>query len=149
MSLVLQSLHRLVLGTWLGSWILFGLVVAPTAFRVLPGSNVAGQLVGPILDTLHLSGIGAGLVLALLAAIGRQGWFRVALPLLLAAICAASQFGVTASIDSIRPEAFGPNANAEAAARFSQLHQLSRTLYGLTGLGLILLTLLPERRSSS
>ena len=149
MNVVLQSLYRLILGTWLGAWILFAFVVAPTAFRVLPGSEVAGQLVGPILDTLHLSGIGAGVALAVLAGLGRQGSLRLGLPLLLAVICAVSQFGITAAIDAVRPEAFGPNANAEAAASFAQLHEWSRNLYGLTGVGLIVLILLPERRSSS
>lgn len=143
----LRGLHHLLLGTWLGSWLLFGLVVAPIAFRVLPSTNVAGQLVGPILDTLHVGGIVAGLALALVALGRRQGPFRIALPLLLAVICAASQFGVTAGIEQVRPVAFGPDATSGGAERFSELHQLSRLLYGVTGVGLILLTLLPARSS--
>ena len=141
----LRGLHHLLLGTWLGSWVLFALVVAPTAFRVLPSGTAAGQLVGPILDTLHLGGIVAGLALALVALGGRQGIFRIALPLLLAAICAASQFGITAAIDQVRPVAFGPGATPQGAERFSQLHQWSQILYFATGVGLILLTLLPPR----
>ena len=141
----LRGLHHLLLGTWLGSWVLFALVVAPTAFRVLPSGTAAGQLVGPILDTLHLGGIVVGLALALVALGSRQGLFRIALPLLLAAICAASQFGSTAAIDEVRPVAFGPGATPRGAERFSQLHQWSQILYFATGVGLILLTLLPPR----
>jgi len=143
----LRGLHHLLLGTWLGSWVLFAFVVAPTAFRVLPSATAAGQLVGPILDTLHVAGIVAGLALALVALGSRQGTLRIALPLVLAAICAASQFGVTAAIDQVRPVAFGPGATARGAERFSELHQLSQILYFATGVGLILLTLLSERPS--
>lgn len=145
MSWWTRGLNALLLGTWLGAWVLFAFVVAPTAFRTLPSSSQAGKLVGPVLDTLHVYGVVAGVVMAALAAAGRQGWLRIALPLGLAAICAFSQFGVTGGIDAIRPEAFGPDATGEAAARFSQLHQFSRMLYAVTGAGLVVLTVLWAR----
>ena len=47
---LLRGLLWLLLGTWIGSWLLFALVVAPTAFRVLPSTHVAGTLVAPVLD---------------------------------------------------------------------------------------------------
>ena len=84
--------------------------------------------------------------MAFLAALGRQTRIRVVLPLLLACICATSQFAVTGAIDEVRPAAFGTDASAEAAARFSQLHELSRLLYGITGAGLVVLTVLWARR---
>ena len=142
------SLNALLLGVWLGGWTLFAFVVAPVAFRTLPSSADAGKLVGPVLDFLHIYGIAAGIGMSGLAAFARQSWTRVLLPLVLAGICAASQFGVTGAIDEIRPAAFGAGSSAEAAARFSQLHELSRLLYGITGAGLVILTVIWARRDS-
>ena len=92
----------LLLGGWVGSWALFGLVVAPTAFRILPSTQIAGQLVGPVLTALHLYGGLAGVALALLArGLGRRP-LLVALPLLMGAICLASHFGISLPLDEIR-----------------------------------------------
>jgi len=142
------SLNSLLLGIWLGGWTLFAFVVAPIAFQTLPSSADAGKLVGPVLDFLHIYGVAAGIGMSCLAAFGQQTRLRVLLPLVLAGICAASQFGVTGAIDEIRPAAFGTAATAEAAARFSQLHELSRLLYGITGGGLIVLTVIWARRDA-
>ena len=148
MSWLARSLNALVLGVWLGSWALFAFVVAPVAFRTLPSSADAGKLVGPVLDFLHLYGIAAGLGMSCLAALGRQPWIRVLLPLVLATICAISQFAVTGAIDEVRPTAFGAESTAEAAAQFSRLHELSRLLYGITGAGVVVLTVIWARREN-
>lgn len=148
MSWWARALNALLLGTWLGGWVLFAFVVAPVAFKTLASASEAGRLIGPILDSLHLYGVGAGVAMAGLAALGRQNRLRVVLPLCLAAICAVSQFGITSAIDAIRPSAFGIDATAEAAARFSQLHELSRFVYGIIGAGLIVLTAAWARRES-
>jgi hypothetical protein len=50
----LRALSWLLLGCWIGAWVLFAFVVAPTAVRVLPPTQIAGQLIGPVLTTLHL-----------------------------------------------------------------------------------------------
>ncbi len=121
----LRSLLWLLLGGWLGSWALFGLVIAPTAFRVLPSTEIAGTLVGPVLTALHLYGAVAGVGVALLAAALGRGRLRVALPLLLATACLYSQFGVSGEISEIRNGAFGPEGNSEVAARWNHLHRLS------------------------
>ena len=145
MNLALRSSAWLVLGIWTGGWFLFALVVAPTAFRVLPSSQAAGQLVGPVLATLHVYGLAAGLILAAVSlALGRSLWI-IGLALLLAAICGFSEFGVTSAIDAVRPAAFGPNAETAAAAEFARLHETSRTLFGLVGAGLVALTVLQTR----
>ena len=47
-ALVIRSSLWLVLGGWLGAWLLFAVGVAPTAFRVLPSSEIAGSLVSPL-----------------------------------------------------------------------------------------------------
>ena len=142
------ALNSLLLGVWLGGWTLFAFVVAPIAFRTLASSADAGRLVGPVLDFLHIYGMVAGVSMACLAAFGRQTRLRILLPLVLAGICAASQFGVTGAIDEILPAAFGAGATADAAARFSQLHELSRLLYSVTGGGLIVLTVIWARRDA-
>ena len=59
----LRTALWVVLGWWIGGWALFAFVVARTAFRVLPSTQVAGQLVGPVLAALHLYGAAAGIAL--------------------------------------------------------------------------------------
>lgn len=137
---LLRSLLWVLLGGWVGSWLLFALVVAPTAFRVLPSPEAAGALVGPVLDALHLYGAAAGLALAALAfALGR-GTLRIALPILMAAACLYSQFGVSGELAEIRHLAFGPGGSEMVAARFNALHRLSMSIYSvvlLAALGLV------------
>ena len=117
-------------------------VVAPTAFRVLPSTQIAGQLIGPVLAALHLYGAAAGIALAALAwGLARTGWC-VWIPLGMGALCAVSHFGVTAQIEAIRPLAFGPGGSPELAARFQLLHQVSMGIYTAVGLaGFVLVAL--------
>lgn len=111
----------LLLGGWVGAWFLFGAVVAPTAFRALPSTQLAGAVVGPTLTALHLYGGVAGAALALLArGLGRSPWLT-AVPLLLGALCLLSHFGLTAEIAAMREGAFGPHGDVDSAARFSTL----------------------------
>jgi hypothetical protein len=126
---LLRGLLWLLLGGWIGSWLLFALVVAPTAFRVLPSTAVAGALVAPVLDALHLYGAAAGLFLAALARALRRGTLRVALPLVMAVACLYSQFGVSAELAEIRDQVFGPGGNEQLAARFAHLHRVSMGIY--------------------
>jgi hypothetical protein len=112
---------------------LFAFVVAPTAFRALPSTHVAGQLVGPVLTALHLYGAGAGLALSALAwALARRG-LALWLPIAMSTLCLVSQFGVTAQIEAVRELAFGPGGSAEMAARFQRLHGLSMAIYAAVG----------------
>ncbi len=123
-----------VLGGWIGALILFSVVVAPTAFQVLPGPEVAGKLVGPVLRSLNLYGMAAGAALAAVAWALSRGGRMVALPLAMSLLCAASQFGITAAIERIRPLAFGSDPDPSALARFGQLHGLSVLVFAITGL---------------
>jgi hypothetical protein len=131
-----------LLGGWLGALLLFGVVVAPTAFRVLPGPEMAGKLVGPVLGSLNRYGIGAGVALAGIARILGRRWLLTVLPLAMAAMACISEFGITAAIARVRPLAFGPDPDPAALARFGQLHGLSVALFGITGVtGLFLVWL--------
>jgi hypothetical protein len=123
----------LTLGGWIGAWLLFGLVVAPTAFRVLPSTRIAGDLIGPVLEALQLFGCAAGLVLALIARWLGRGVARWALPLAMSAACLYSQFGVSAEIAEIQDLAFSPQGNEALVARFGQLHRLSVAIFLCVG----------------
>jgi hypothetical protein len=141
-DLFLRSALWLALGIWIGAWLLFGVVVAPTAFRVLPSTEVAGSLVGPILEALHLYGAAAGGALALLAFFLRRGPVLIALPLLMGAVCLYSHFGISAELAEIRHLAFGPGGDPESAARFTHLHRLSLTLFTSLGAAAVVLLVL-------
>ena len=145
----LRGLSWLLLGGWIGAWVLFAFVIAPTAFRVLPSTQVAGLLIGPVLTTLHLYGVLAGVALAALAwGLSRTGvclW----LPLSMSALCLVSQYGVTSRIEEIRPLVFGPEGSQELAARFQLLHQLSMGIYTAVGLAAFLLLALHARADSA
>jgi len=113
----------LLLGTWLGGFVLFP-VVAIAAFQALPSSD-AGLVVGPVLAALHLYGAGAGIAVAGLShTIGRSA-LMWGLPLLLSALCLYSHFGVSSSIAEIRPEVFGQAGSESASGRFNELHRMS------------------------
>jgi len=132
-ELLLRSALWLTLGSWVGAWLLFGAVVAPTAFRVLASTEVAVSLVGPVLEALHLYGAAGGALLALLAILLGRGPLLVGLPLLMSAVCLYSHFGVSAELSEIRHLAFGTDGAPEFAARFTRLHRVSLGLF--TGLG--------------
>jgi hypothetical protein len=146
---VLRTTSWILLGGWLGSWGLFAFEVAPTTFQVLYTQGTAGEVVAPVLATLHNYGIVAGLGLAGVAALGRRGWLRIVWPLALAALCAISEYGITPAINEVQPHSFGPALEQEAAARFSQLHQLSRSVFGFVGLGVLGLVVLEARPGAS
>lgn len=148
----MQATARFVLwiglGGWIGAWVLFAAVVAPVAFRALPSPEMAGRVVGPVLSVLHVYGIVAGLGLAALAALLRRGPLAIALPLVLAALCAVSELGVTPAIQEIRPRAFGAAGDTAAAARFAWLHRVSVGLYTAVGLGALGLAAAHARRDA-
>lgn len=134
---ILRAIRALVLGGWVGSWGLFALAVAPTAFRVLDGVSEAGRLVSPLLQILHLYGLGAGLVLAAIAWIeGRRPGYWIA-PLVLAGLCAVTEFGVTHALVGIRPHELGVHSAPGAAGRFAWLHRVSQLIFGTVWLGTI------------
>ena len=134
----------LSLAGWVGGFALFAGMVAPTAFQVLP-RELAGRIVSPILEALHLYAAAAGVVLAVLAhKLGRSKLLRV-LPLILACVCLYSQFGVTPRINEARDLAFSPQGNPEALIAWGKLHARSMRLFTAAGLGGLLLLLLHAR----
>jgi len=127
-----------------GGFLVFGALVAPTAFQVLP-RELAGRMVSPILETLHFYAAAAGIALAFLAqGLGRSILLRV-LPLALAGLCLYSQFGVTPLIAEAREQAFSPRGNSEALLLWGKLHQRSMMLFITAGIGGLVLLVLHAR----
>ncbi len=147
---IVRTALWLLLGGWFGSYFLFGAVIAPTAFSVLPTSQMAGTLVSPVLTKLHLFGAAAGILVALLShLLGRHRWLAL-LPLLLSLLCCYSHFGVSAELAEIRLLVFSPEGNTEIATRFAFLHKVSLGIFiavGVSVTGLIGLHARADARS--
>lgn len=139
--LVVAGLWCLV-GSWIGGLLLFGFVVAPTAFSALPSPDLAGKIIGPVLRSLNLYGMVAGPLLAVLAIRLRRALHLVLLPLALGLAAFIAEFEVTTAIEAIRPLAFGPQPDPAALARFGWLHRVAVTLFGSIGVGTLVLALL-------
>lgn len=138
----------LLLGGWIGAWLLFGLGISTTAFRVLPSTELAGQVVGPILSDLQVYGAVAGVALALIAlglGRGRALWVT---PLVLAGLCLYSEFVITPGVQAVRNGAFGPDGSVEATEQFARLHQRSLAVFIAVGLGAIWLLVLHAREDA-
>lgn len=135
----------LLLGGWFGSYLLFGAVIAPTAFAVLPSTEIAGALVGPVLTKLHLYGALAGIPLALLSRSLRRSTLVTATPVVLSALCFYSHFGVSAELAEIRDLTFGPAGTSEVAARFAFLHRVSVSIFVAVGIAVTILIVLHAR----
>jgi hypothetical protein len=139
---LLAALLWITLGGWIGAMTLFAAVVTPAIFRTVSSSEQAGHLVGPILSAIHLYGIAAGVAIAALArGMGRRLRIPV-LALFLGAASAYSHFGVSTEIAELRDRAFGPSPDAQALARWTELHGLSVWIFAAIGLGAIALAFL-------
>lgn len=141
----LRTALWLLLGGWLGAWLLFGFGVSTTAFRVLPSTDLAGRVVGPILSGLNVYGVVAGIALAPIAAGLGRGRTLWVFPLVLAGLCLYSEFVVTPGIREVRDGAFGPAGSLEASERFASLHRQSLFLFTGVGLGALALLVLHAR----
>ena len=127
---LVRGLLWVLLGGWIGSWLLFALVVAPTAFRVLPIQAPRGRSWLRCSTRSICMGPPPEFALAALAVVACGAvTLRVALPLSMAAACLYTQFGVSAELAEIRPLVFGPEGTESVAARFNELHRVSVAIY--------------------
>ena len=134
---LLPALAALVAAAWLGAVALFGAVVAPAAFAVLPERAMAGALVGRVLPALYLGGIVVGALVAV------AGWSRavrarrvvLGAGLLTALACAYAHVIIGARMERLRASLPGALDELGAAdprrVTFGRLHGLSVAYLGL------------------
>ena len=150
MKALLRFLEILALSVWVGGIIFLILILAPSAFRILP-TREAGSLVGAMLTRLHLLGYFAALLFLAVRVIGAMlaapsdSFSRSTLlvrPVVLAVLAmflltVASQQGVRPRIDAARAEMIATSGTLERApkdsplrAEFDRLHRTSVHLEG-------------------
>ena len=149
MSTVLRFLQFFALGTWVGSILYFGAIVAPAAFTVLTADQ-AGALVGVTLGRLHLIGMVAGVIYLIAAAVDAKSVSALARPapllvLLMIVLTFLSQFWVMGTMDALRAQMGSVSATPATnslRASFDRLHTISvRLEMGVLLSGLIALLL--------
>ena len=145
----LRALMLLALVVWIGGISFFAFVLAPTAFHVLPNTELAANVVGPSLTALHWMGIVSGLVFLLCSLtcnFAKNGQARIfSLPhvliMLMLGLTGISQFVITPHMRYLRS---GPLSmdTISAHTEFNHLHQWSERLEGgvlFLGLGVVVL----------
>ncbi|HET9799520.1 MAG TPA: DUF4149 domain-containing protein [Gemmatimonadaceae bacterium] len=128
-----------LLSAWLGAVLVFGVVVAPAAFAVLPSRTLAGALVGRVLPALFWSGALLGvLIAAMLRRNDRSRSARLASGIVMTLACLGAQLVVAPQIEHARVAAAGPiDALAPSDPRrvtFGRLHGESVGLLAVAGL---------------
>jgi len=106
----LRFLMLLSLVVWIGGLIFFALVLAPTAFQVLPNTHLAGDVVGRALNKLHWIAIISGIVFlitSLLYSYLTQGTahlfaMRNVMIVIMLALTLFSQFWIIPRMDTLR-----------------------------------------------
>jgi uncharacterized membrane protein len=142
----------LALISWIGGIVFFAFVEAPTLFRVLPTTKMAGDVVSASLTKLHWMGLVSGgvfLVASLLYNWQKYLQLRpfIAINILVVvmlALTAYSHFSITPRMQVLRAEMAKPGAWHDSnQIEFDALHQLSTWAEGgvlLLGLGVVVLT---------
>jgi hypothetical protein len=158
LNTLVRFLQVFSLGTWVGSIIYFGAIVAPAAFTVLT-SDQAGALVGLTLSRLHLLGIIAGVIYLVATAVGQRSAAALVrpAPLLVFAMIVLSlvlQFYVIGTMDALRAQMIssvgsvsGTPGTNPLRASFDRLHTLSVRLEMAVLFGGIAALVLTARKS--
>src|SRR3979409_749254 len=136
MSTVLRTIEFLCLGLWVGSDVFLSFVVAPGAFRILGSRDSAGAMVGFALGRMHLLGVVCGIVFLLARLLRTRSFASFVAPaalcvVLMIALTAASQVGVSPKMAMLRVQMGSIQATAEDSpllAEFSRLHRISVSL---------------------
>jgi Domain of unknown function (DUF4149) len=129
-----SDIRLLILATWLGAAIFF-VAIAQVAFRVLPGSELAGSVVAPNLAILNSAGIAVSVILLLTSIVGAAKisklwlWVERFLLLVLGGACAVQQFVLRNWMESIRSQIGKPLSEIAAddplRGQFDAVHQYS------------------------
>jgi len=129
---LVRFLQFLTLGTWIGSVLYFGAIVAPAAFSVLT-LDQAGSLVGITLGRLHLMGIVAGVIYLLVTALGARSAASLLRPasllvIIMLVLTFVSQYWVSETMNALRGQmgsVAATPATSELRASFDRLHGIS------------------------
>jgi hypothetical protein len=144
----------LALIVWIGGIIFFAFVEAPTLFTVLLTTRMAGDVVSVSLTKLHWMGLISGIAFLICSPLynrlkhARPKPFAAShvLIVLMLALTAISQFGITPRMRKLRAEmqiSDVPIPITTQRAEFDRLHAWSTRLEGgvlLLGLGVVALT---------
>jgi hypothetical protein len=136
MSTLLRTFEFLCLSLWLGGDVFLSFVVAPGAFSILPGRDVAGSMVGYALGRLHVLGLVSGGIFLVARFARVRSVASLAAPaaiavVLMLALTAASQFGVSPRMARLRTEMVSvEKTSPESPLRveFDRLHKISVSL---------------------
>lgn len=130
----LSDIRLLLLGSWLGAACFF-IVVAQSAFAVLPAREMAGAIVNRTLAILNYSGLGIGIILLLTSLIVASGtnkfllWSERTLLLVFAAACAVGQFVIAWWLLLVRTQMGRPidevPVDDPLRIQFNNLHEYS------------------------
>lgn len=140
----------LALIVWIGGIIFFAFIEAPTLFRVLPTTKLAGDVVSVSLTRLHWMGLFSGTIFLLCSVTYQQlkhaqvKLFALShiFILLMLALTALSQFSIAPRMRELRTEAQNTNTQPSANAEFNRLHAWSTRLEGavlLLGIGVVIM----------
>lgn len=131
---LLSAVAWITLGGWIGAMLLFGLVVAPAAFRVLPAPELAGSIVRAVLPSLNVFGAAAGVLLAGLAILLGRSYAAILLPLAMSTACLWTQLWIAPRLEELRARIVPGGSDTAAALGFAALHRQSVRLFVLVGI---------------
>jgi Domain of unknown function (DUF4149) len=136
MSRVLRTIEFLGLSLWLGSDVFLSFVVAPGAFRILPGRDQAGAMVGYGLWWMHMIGVICGITLLVARLLRTRSASSLVAPaalcvLVMIGLTVVSQHAVSPRMAALRVQMGSIQATAADSpwlAEFIRLHRISVAL---------------------
>ncbi len=105
---IVAKIELLLIALWLGAACFFSFGVAPSAFSVLPSSELAGGVVNRTLSIINFSGVIIGILVLLTSFIGSQGlnkirlWTTRIMLAILVAACGAGQLIIGVYLNHLR-----------------------------------------------
>ncbi len=131
----LSKIEQLLIGLWLGAAVFFALAVAPSAFAVLPSTELAGFVVSRTLTIINFSGLIIGIILLLMSFVPRgEGssiwtWLQRLLLFIVALACGAGQLIIGLYLEQLRGYSEKPISDLAAdnpiKIQFDMWHQYS------------------------
>ncbi len=149
------------LAAWLGAAVFFSFAVAPVAFGVLRGANVAaadelaGTIVARVLAIINVSGFVIALLSLAFVGLARRRFLSVetALIAVVALTTGAGQWIIGAQLKTLRAEAGRPLAELAKSdslrVAFDQLHGYSVIILTIGMIAALIALILSGRRSNS